>query len=78
MTLEFEPKYNMYIKVKENNEEWNRCIDSNGVILGRCVYGCGGNSECKDDCVAEFEERQLNCPCEVSFYSQSPSNIEDP
>ena len=52
-------------KFKEENEEWNRCIDSNGMILGRCVYGCVGNDECKDDCVAEFEERQLDCPCEV-------------
>ena len=53
-------------KVKESNEEWNRCLDTNGVILGRCVYECGENEECRNQCVNEFDERQLNCPCEAS------------
>ena len=57
----------LIFKERESNEEWNRCLDSNSLILGRCVYGCDGNEECKDQCVAEFEERQLNCPCEVSI-----------
>ena len=65
----FERDVTFLFQYKETNEEWNRCIDSNGMILGRCVYGCGANSDCKDDCVAEFEERQLNCPCEVCVYS---------
>ena len=59
-----------FLKERESNEEWNRCLDSNSLILGRCIYGCGENEDCKDQCVTEFEDRQLNCPCEVSIESE--------
>ena len=55
----------LIFKDKENNEEWNRCLDSNSLIWGRCIYDCGGNDECKGICVDEFEKNLLNCPCEV-------------
>ena len=54
-------------KYKESNKEWNRCIDSNAIIFGRCWHGCDSDNQCKNDCAAEFEEIQLSCPCEVGF-----------
>ena len=60
----------MIFKDKESNEEWNHCTDSNAMIFGRCWHGCGSDDKCKDGCAAEFEEIQLNCPCEVSFVSR--------
>ena len=57
----------IHIKVVEQNEDWNRCIDDNSLTLGRCVYNCQNNEQCEDDCVARFKTRQLDCPCEVIF-----------
>ena len=56
-----------YIKVIEENQDWNRCIDDNSLTLGRCVYNCQNNEQCEDDCLARFKTRQLDCPCEVIF-----------
>ena len=56
-----------FIKVVEENQDWNRCIDDNSLALGRCVYNCTNNEQCEDDCLARFKTRQLNCPCEVIF-----------
>ena len=53
------------IKVVEQNEDWNRCIDDNSLTLGRCVYNCQDNEMCEDDCLVLFKTRQLDCPCEV-------------
>ena len=50
----------LIFKDKENNEEWNRCLDSNSLIWGRCIYACGSNAECTDDCVTEFQEQIMN------------------
>ena len=48
------------------NEDWNQCLDSNGMSLARCIYNCGDNSDCEIDCVANFKTKTLDCPCEVS------------
>ena len=32
----------------ETNPEWNRCLDENGMTLGRCVYECGDNKDCEE------------------------------
>ena len=64
----------LIFKDRESNEEWNRCLDSNGIIWSRCIYACAGNAECKDNCVAEFEEQVLNCPCEVIIKLKAKQN----
>ena len=56
-----------YIKVVEENPDWNRCTDDNSLKLGRCVHACNDNKECEDDCLSRFKSRQINCPCEVSW-----------
>ena len=53
----------------ESNPDWNACIDTNGIAMGRCVHACNGNEECEFDCLNGFKTRQLDCPCEVSFIS---------
>ena len=55
----------IHIKVVEENQDWNRCIDDNSLTLGRCVYNCQNNEQCEDDCLARFKTRQMDCPCEV-------------
>ena len=67
-------KLNVNIKVVEENQDWNRCIDDNSLTLGRCVYNCENNEQCEDDCLARFKTRQLDCPCEVIF-RKNPKEI---
>ena len=62
-----EQNVNTFIKVVEENPDWNRCIDDNSLKLGRCVHACNDNEECEADCLSRFKTRQLNCPCEVSW-----------
>ena len=47
------------------NENWNNCLDVNGMSLARCIYNCEDNGDCENDCVAQFKGRTANCPCEV-------------
>ena len=69
----------LIFKDKENNEEWNRCLDSNSLIWGRCIYACGSNAKCTDDCVTKFQEQLMNCPCEVTIDAEKPNfKIEFP
>ena len=56
----------------ETNQEWNRCLDENGVSLGRCVYDCKDNEDCEDQCLERFKIRQIECPCEVSYIATKP------
>ena len=69
-------KLNFTIKVVEENQEWNRCIDENSLTLGRCVYNCQNNQLCEDDCLFRFKTRQLDCPCEVIFRKYYKKIIE--
>ena len=50
----------------KSHPDWNKCIDHNGMTMGRCVHTCNGNDACELDCLAEFKSRQMDCPCEVS------------
>ena len=50
----------------ESNLEWNKCIDANGIAMGRCVRACDGDESCELDCLTDFKSKQLDCPCEVS------------
>ena len=62
----------MFLVVKKRfqdvtaNEDWNQCLDINGMSLARCIYKCDNNSACEIDCVANFKTETVNCPCEVS------------
>ena len=56
-----------YIKDMESNDDWNICIDSNSITMGRCVHACHGDESCEKDCLDGFKTRQLDCPCEVSL-----------
>ena len=47
------------------NADWNKCLDINGMSLARCIYNCEDNADCETDCVAQFKGRTANCPCEV-------------
>ena len=58
--------YNEIFKVKELNADWNKCLEENSAILGRCSYDCNGNINCVADCYDEFNQRQQQCPCEVN------------
>ena len=69
-------KFNVNIKVVEENQDWNRCIDDNSLTLGRCVYNCENNEQCENDCLARFKTRQLDCPCEVIF-RKNPKEIPE-
>ena len=60
----------MNIKVVEQNEDWNRCIDDNSLTLGRCVYNCQDSDQCENDCLVRFKTRQLDCPCEVILHGE--------
>ena len=53
------------------NANWNKCLDINGMSLGRCIYNCEDNEECEASCVEQFKTRTDDCPCEVgiNFYS---------
>ena len=62
----FDKRLKIYIEVVEENPDWNRCIDDNSIMLGRCVHACNDDQGCEDDCLNRFKTRQLNCPCEVS------------
>ena len=53
----------------ESNPDWNACIDTNGIAMGRCVHACNENEACESDCLNAFKTRQMNCPCEVSSIS---------
>ena len=66
----------MNIKVVEQNEDWNRCIDDNSLTLGRCVYNCQDNDQCENDCLARFKTKQLDCPCEV-ICRKNPKKINE-
>ena len=57
----------LIIKVKETNENWKKCLEENSLEVGRCLYGCQGNTDCESDCNDDFRARQLECPCEVRF-----------
>ena len=46
-------------------DDWNRCIDSNGISLGRCIYDCKNDQDCEMECLADFKSMQDKCPCEV-------------
>ena len=52
----------------EENFNWNKCLDQNGMTLGRCIYSCEDNSECEAACVEQFKTRTEDCPCEVSGF----------
>ena len=52
-----------FIKTVQSNPDWNNCIDTNSIAMGRCVYACQGNESCEADCLADFKTRQLDCPC---------------
>ena len=52
----------------ESNSNWNTCIDLNSIAMGRCVYACQDDESCENECVAEFKDQQVNCPCEVNSY----------
>ena len=47
------------------NSNWNKCLDSNGMSLARCIYHCKDNVDCEDACVAQFKDHTTDCPCEV-------------
>ena len=49
------------------NEDWNQCLDINGMSLARCIYNCDDNIACEIDCVANFKTKTVDCPCEVSW-----------
>ena len=49
----------------QSNADWNTCIDSNSIKMGRCVHSCDGDVSCENDCLAEFKSLQIRCPCEV-------------
>ena len=51
---------------KEDDPQWNRCIDANSLTLGRCIHHCDGDQSCENDCVNGFKMKQMDCPCEVS------------
>ena len=53
---------------KKENDQWNRCIDTNGAILGRCFDDCEDDESCEAICTAEFKQNQKKCPCEVSKF----------
>ena len=50
---------------KKENDQWNKCIDANGAILGRCFDDCADDESCEAICTAEFKQNQKRCPCEV-------------
>ena len=50
---------------KKENDQWNKCIDTNGAILGRCFDDCADDESCEAICTAEFKQNQKRCPCEV-------------
>ena len=56
-----------FVQAKEINEDWNKCLEENSSVLGRCIYACNGNRNCDADCSDQFRERQLECPCEVEI-----------
>ena len=58
----------MSFKEKEVNLDWNKCLDENSLLVGRCLYECNGDMNCVADCYDEFTERQIQCPCEVNYY----------
>ena len=47
------------------NVNWNKCLDINGMSLGRCIYNCEDNEDCEASCVDQFKTRTDDCPCEV-------------
>ena len=61
----------IFLKHIESNRDWNVCIDSNSLTMGRCVHACNDDQICENECLAGFKNRQLNCPCEVSSIYQS-------
>ena len=56
------------IQAVEENPNWNKCLDQNGMTLGRCIYSCEDNEECESACVQQFKTRTEDCPCEVSGF----------
>ena len=55
-----------FVQDKNQNDDWNECIDGNGMSLGRCVNQCDENADCEQDCLNQFKMKQRSCPCEVS------------
>ena len=35
------------------NDQWNLCVDQNGILLGRCILECEQDSTCEKTCVSE-------------------------
>ena len=64
-------------KEKRENPEWNSCIDSNSIKLGRCMYDCNDDLECETDCTQQFKSRQQNCPCEDNCSAGCPCDDFD-
>ena len=54
------------------NEDWNTCLDTNGMSLGRCIYHCDNDEACETACVHHFKMKTENCPCEKNCPSGCP------
>ena len=66
------------LKSPEKDENMSACIDENGKSLARCILACN-DSDCKMECVEEFETKHQDCPCQVSltfFYQNWRNNQE--
>ena len=64
----FRPFISSFIQNVEENPNWNKCLDQNGMSLARCIYSCEDNSDCEAACVDQFKIRTEDCPCEVGSY----------
>ena len=66
----------MKIKFKEDDQNWNSCIDQVGAEWGRCLLGCNDSLDCDLKCASEYRENMKICPCEVifDFFADSESD----
>ena len=48
------------------NADWNKCLDTNGMSLARCIYHCADDADCEANCLQQFKTKTDDCPCEVS------------
>ena len=58
-------EFNSRFQDVTENVNWNKCLDINGMSLGRCIYNCEDNEDCEASCVDQFKTRTDDCPCEV-------------
>ena len=63
-----------YFQDVTKNENWNKCLDTNGQRLGRCIYDCKDDEWCEADCVWEFKVETDDCPCEVRCIREIPES----